>query len=423
MTLKRIFFFLIILALGLNACERATPAVNQPTAEKTASIPAKQPEATQTSTLQIPTATSSAVPTATPTATIEPTSAAPMVIGPDPQDIPNGYNPLTGLPAVDPTLLQFPAVLVSITNFPPSARPQAGLSFSPWIYEIYIAEGMTRYLATFYGDFPKTASAADLSGLSQQTPGAQVGPVRSGRLPYVYIRDFFQNSCLVYAGATEQLRARLRGCAMVFGSDTNDINSAMLDVTRLQNIAQQNQRENDQFNYSGNLFTANPQAQGVPASQVDVYYSYLNQAQWQYDQASAAFLKFDDFADGSGNFTPAKDRLTDKQLAFSNVVVLFIEHTVLNPYIIDVKMGMGERGKATIFRDGQKFAAFWSTVAGDYERSTGLRRPLRFEDASGKPFALKPGHTWVHIVTTFTELQDKGAGVWRLRFYAPAGAK
>jgi len=43
-------------------------------------------------------------------------------------------------------LLQFPALLVSISHFPVEARPQAGLSFAPYVFEIYITEGATRFL-------------------------------------------------------------------------------------------------------------------------------------------------------------------------------------------------------------------------------------------------------------------------------------
>jgi hypothetical protein len=429
MKTKNILILVIILALSLNACQTTASAASQAVkAEITTQVsvyPTGLPAPTHPSPATRPAADTAAPTQApTPTASLEPSNPNLQTVGPDPQNIPNGYNPLTGLPVPDPALLKLPAVLISITNFPPSARPQAGLSFSPWVYEIYIAEGMTRYLATFYGEFPKLPANTQTSpGAAQQTAGAQVGPVRSGRLPYVYIRDFFQNSCLVYASAAEQLRARLRGCAMVFGSDSNDINSAMLDVTRLQKIAEQNQRAYPQFNYSGNLFDASAQGKGLPARQIDVYYSLLNQARWQYDPTSGEYQKFDDYADGSGKFTPATDRLTGNQLAFSNVIVLYSEHTVLNPYIIDVKMGAGEKGKATIFRDGQKFEAYWSTVAGVYEKTTSLRRPLRFEDANGQPFALKPGQTWVHIATLPSEVQELSAGMWRLRFYAPAGAK
>ena len=64
-------------------------------------------------------------------------------------------NPLTGLAVEDPSLLNLPAVLVSVANFPAIARPQSGLSFAPYVFEIYITAGGTRFLATFYGKFPE----------------------------------------------------------------------------------------------------------------------------------------------------------------------------------------------------------------------------------------------------------------------------
>src|ERR1051325_593911 len=74
---------------------------------------------------------------------------------PEPTKPPTTINPLTGLRVEDPSLLNLPAALVSISHFPPAARPQAGLSFAPYVFELYITEGATRFLTTFYGEFPK----------------------------------------------------------------------------------------------------------------------------------------------------------------------------------------------------------------------------------------------------------------------------
>src|SRR5512142_958121 len=63
-------------------------------------------------------------------------------------------NPLTGERVTDPSLLKIPALLVSISHFPATARPQAGLSFAPFVYEFYITEGATRFLAVFHGEWP-----------------------------------------------------------------------------------------------------------------------------------------------------------------------------------------------------------------------------------------------------------------------------
>ncbi len=74
--------------------------------------------------------------------------------GPEASQFPTGINPLTGLLSIDPALLKVPAVLVSISHFPATARPQAGLSFAPFVYEFSITGGETRFLTTFYGQFP-----------------------------------------------------------------------------------------------------------------------------------------------------------------------------------------------------------------------------------------------------------------------------
>src|SRR5262245_47231385 len=99
----------------------------------------------------IETATES--PTSLPTLTSTPQpQLLPIEYGPDLEDFPTGVNPLTGQEVADPSLLNYPAVLVSISNMPVTARPQAGPAFAPWIFELYIGEGTTRFMGVFYGD-------------------------------------------------------------------------------------------------------------------------------------------------------------------------------------------------------------------------------------------------------------------------------
>ena len=89
--------------------------------------------------------------------TLTPTSPKPPlhVATPTPTPRPLGpLSPLSGLPVADPSLLDVPVVLVSISHFPATGRPQSGLSFAPFVYEFYITEGATRFLAAFYGEWP-----------------------------------------------------------------------------------------------------------------------------------------------------------------------------------------------------------------------------------------------------------------------------
>ena len=117
-----LIIWIILISPGLGNC---TPSIPTPQTSSTTSI---------TETPELPIASSSE--------TMEPSSELQAI------------NPLTGLPVADPSLLQLPALLISISHFPVNARPQAGLSFAPYVFEIYITEGATRFLTTFYGEFP-----------------------------------------------------------------------------------------------------------------------------------------------------------------------------------------------------------------------------------------------------------------------------
>ncbi|MGC8856927.1 MAG: SdrD B-like domain-containing protein, partial [Anaerolineae bacterium] len=113
-------------------------------------------------------------PFATPSPTVPPS--------PTPLRLPADLNPLSGLPVSDPNLLGLPALLVSISHFPAIGRPQAGLSFAPFVYEIYITEGATRFLAVYYGEFP--TPEAPLSGECPIRQGAfeQTAALAGGRI-------------------------------------------------------------------------------------------------------------------------------------------------------------------------------------------------------------------------------------------------
>ena len=336
-------------------------------------------------------------------------------LGPD--QFPASVNPLTGLEVEDPALLSLPPAMVSVANFPVSARPQAGLSYAPYVFELFIGEGMTRFLALFYGDFPQAPEAPTAStGLPSDQ--AAVGPVRSGRLAYQDLRGLY-NGFLVMASASSEVRTQLPSTTNIFGSDNDDINSALIDVTRLQAIAQAN-ANGKQRNLTGNLYSSQAPAGGKEANKLWVFYSFLNQALWTYDAASQAYLRQQDKADGSGEFYPSTDRLTGKQLAFENVIVLFVQHKTLNSArtLIDLELNY-TRDRAYLFRDGKVYPIFWTTANDDYEKKTGQFRPLRFVDGEGKPFPLRPGQTWVEIVDLTATLTEKEPGYWKARFYAP----
>lgn len=114
-----------------------------------------QPSATQTPKTPTSAPTFTAAPTLPPFTATPQALSAPVSFGPNREQFPKDFNPLSGQAVEDPNLLSIPALLISISHFPAIARPQAGLSFAPWVFEFYITEGATRFLAVFYGQFPK----------------------------------------------------------------------------------------------------------------------------------------------------------------------------------------------------------------------------------------------------------------------------
>jgi hypothetical protein len=250
-----------------------------------------------------------------------------------------------------------------------------------------------------------------------------VGPIRSGRLTYNHIGAMFPNSCLVYASAGRGIREELDGCEIIFGVDATTPNSALLTVTHMRALALQNLKANQPVNYSGNLISDAIPAGGQPATDISVYYHAYTQAAWRYDPISESYLRWTDLADGTGSLVPATERLTGRQLAFENVIIVFAEHIRIRHLQFDINIGSTLRGFAYLFRDGQAFPIYWSTVNREWEQKNGLPRPMHFEDAQKNPIALHPGRTWIHLVTPYSSVTDRGGGQWLVEFVQPNDPK
>lgn len=141
------FIPLLIFSIAFSAC--AAPSVSLP--------PTQIPLATNTSP-----PSASATPTTEPTDPPKPTAtnipqkySEQTELGPELDQFPEGIDPLTGLYASHLADLDTPAVLVSISNSPVTAKPQAGLSSASMVNEFFLGYGTTRYLAVFYGERPR----------------------------------------------------------------------------------------------------------------------------------------------------------------------------------------------------------------------------------------------------------------------------
>ena len=223
---------------------------------------------------------------------------------------------------------------------------------------------------------------------------------------YADIAAFFPDSCLIYAFASAEVLVELPKCAFVY----HDIQGGgyMLDINEMVQYTKDNKKDNTPIDYSSNIFSDEPPSGGVDAKRLDEYIAWLNQSAWVYDPLYQGWWRYVDDAnpDTAGILHSEVDRLNNRQLHFENVIVLFAVHDVVSPTNLRIHLEQDWVGDALLFRDGKMYKIRWSTAVTDEEFESHRRKPIQFLYPGDKiPFPLKPGHTWILIVTPDSSLQ------------------
>jgi hypothetical protein len=380
-----------------------------------------------------PTATPDALPAHGPTATRSPfeaTAAAPTnTLSPDLMEVTpspgptlaymfqNGYppniNPLTGITFADPSILDRRPIAVKVSNAPRIVRQwQSGLSSADNVYEEYIEDGLTRFVAVYYG--------ADAS---------RVGPVRSARYFDEHIARMY-HAIFVFVGADERLREYLLktdllyqlftetdyNCPPLCRNDQVDYwQNSFLDTTKMSAVLAAHQINNERQTLMGMYFNTIPPFSTNTASRIYIRYSDYDYSYWQYDATTQKYLRFQDTVDTLDGqppaYAPLVDTLTGNQVTTDNVVVLFVRH-IHNPQSsgqMDV-VDLFNSGQAYIFRDGRVYDARWVRTAFD--------NLLSFTDPGGSPLPLKMGTTFFQVIGLSSTVTTSG-GDWSFDFIMP----
>ena len=327
----------------------------------------------------------------------------PAVIGPD--YLP-GFNPLTGLPVNDPATLNQAPFLVSVTNFPLSARPQSGLSLASIVWEVSIGQGMSRFLAVFYGDYLAQLEQILIEHPTDNPYGYVIAPIRSGRVVYEDIKVLFPDATLITRGASAEVRSQLTNRVGVLPVNSEDVNSAGLTLDDLRTLPA---LPVDPAAHAGLVFASETPSGGVPAPKLEIIYNRFDLVGWEYSDELGAYLRSQDLMDDTGILVPAIDRLTGEQLAFENVLILFANHHFENQVgtILEIDLLNRTSEWGLIFRDGMQYPVYWSTQGGN----------LGLKSKDGQVLALKPGQTFIEVVSLQSTWNDEEK---LLRFHLPA---
>ena len=354
-------------------------------------MPLPQPTATETS---IPTQPPIEVATATVEFTRTPTQEPTPEATSEPTGIPTlaaNVCPLTGLAVDDLTKLERRPLAIKISNAPSIVRPQAGLDKADVVFEHMAEAQLTRFTAIF---------------LSQDSD--KVGSVRSARLIDLEIPAMFK-SIFAFSGASGGVKLKIKesdfagrvlspdpgfndpGFRRVPAAGKAFEHTLFADTPSLWQIATErgvNQRQDLQ----GWGFMETPPGGGQPVTELDVVYrANVASAEYRYDTERKAYLRY-----VLGD--PHTEEVSGQQLSAKNVIVLYAHHvetdivedsTGAKPYY-SIEIQLWGQGPAKMLRDGKMYDVTWS-------------RPqrndlIRFLDASGNPFPLKPGNTWIQVV-------------------------
>jgi hypothetical protein len=389
------------IALILTACSTATPtaiAVTETTLPPTAT--ALQP--------------STNTPTPENTATPLPPTPTPTPVYPaegyGPVNFPENIDPLTGLEVKDGTILDRRPVIIKVQNLPRADRPQWGLSAADIVYEYYTELGTTRFSVIYYGENAE-----------------QVAPIRSARLFDINLVRGYK-AMFIFGSAYEGTYNRLvnsefyqrlmlessNTAGVIFRYDPNGKNYEMADTSKVNDYAKRMGIDNTRQNLDGMLFQMQIPAGGVDSPETYVRFSGAIYNRWDFDTKTLKYNRFVDnenaINDASEIYVQLVDRANNEVIAAENVVMIFVRHTDIDsrPTVEVLDVSLLGTGKAYAMRDGKMYEVTWSRPT---EQSV-----LTLLNADGSPFALRPGKTWVEVMSYNTVLEQQDDGAYRFKF-------
>ena len=330
--------------------------------------------------------------------------------------LPKDINPLTGLPPSDPSLLERHPIAVKVANYPRYIRPQSGLTLADNIFEYYIEDGLTRFVAVFYSNNSEW-----------------VGPVRSGRFFDENIQRMY-HAYLVFKFADKRVLSYFQttdfadylvtptiGSCPPFHKMPNrnleDYNNEYFNTVAWADCIARDDLENSRPAIRNGFFSETPPEPGLLGIQIFTYYSVDSYHYWVYRPDINQYIRYQERDDTRNGKEETYDVLMDNVNATpvhaSNVVMLFAYHTFANSFDADDEVyhiDLTGSGEAYVFRDGIGIVAKWYRTNKD--------QPLLLTTPNGTPIDLRPGITFYEVIGE-NSFADQGDGIWNFHHETP----
>ena len=343
---------LILAALSVTACSGGDDAAS----------------ATTATTLAATTTTQRSTTTTTTTTTIAPTTTTTI------PDVPR--MPLTGEPIADESEIpDRPALVVKLSNFPQSVRPQAGLNSADIVFHEVINDNATRLAAVF------------------QSQGSDpVGPIRSGRAQDINLLLSLNRPLFAWSGGNPAVTRAIEGSDLV-----------NLSAQRTSGYYRRPGRSspNDLYSSTDVLWGHSPDdaevppqvfpylregdvLTGEPATEITIKLDGTT-SRWVYDPDSQRYYRWQN---GTEHTTETDGGV--EQVWANNIVVMMADYGV-NTFDGNPDAQVLGSNPVVVFTGGTARSGTWLRFAGT--DPFGLFDTV--EDLN--PIGLNPGRTWVEI--------------------------
>ncbi|RIK40183.1 MAG: hypothetical protein DCC55_15810 [Chloroflexi bacterium] len=347
---------------------------------------APTPTPTKTPTQNTPQAL--ALPTPTPVPTDTP---APIDL-PTPTARPENSAPYTGLPVDDIEPLRRRPIFICINNDPVGRSAHHGLSQADLVYE-YIVDGF---------------SMTRLTAMYQSKAVERIGPVRSARMPNIWM-TYMYDGVLACSGGSDEIRYLLKNEVgfpyldadiddpsnnVYFFSIGSDYRTRMQVSTAGVRRWLQNTNREKEWQRPGFEFSPDPPANATgDATTIRITYPGGNSVEWRYDPSLDGYIRFQ-----AG--TQQIDLGNSRPIVAQNVVVMTAHHE-LTDMVEDslgtkgVNIELYGFGDLRVFRDGKVYEGTWRA---DPET------PPRWLGPGEVIIDLKPGQSWVQVIQQLTDM-------------------
>ncbi|HLA05954.1 MAG TPA: DUF3048 domain-containing protein [Anaerolineales bacterium] len=320
-------------------------------------------------------------------------------------------NPLTGLPPSDPALLERRPLAIKVANYPRYMRPQSGLTLADQVFEYYIEDGLTRFIAVFYGNSSEW-----------------VGPVRSGRYFDEHIQRMFQ-AFLVFKFAdprelgyfhasdfSKYLVVPTNGSCPPFRllperEKTVEVyNNSYFNMIAWEECVNRDGLDNNRPYIRNGFYSDTVLVSELLGTKISTFYSVDSYHYWSYSPENQQYYRYQetgDTRDGRAeSYAILMDRVTALPVHGSNVIVLLATHTFANTFDKEdevFQIDLTGSGEAYVFRDGVGIPAKWYR--------SNKEQPLLLTTLSGSPIYMRPGITFYEVIGS-RSFVDQDAGEW-----------